>query len=129
MNTSSHGEVHEDRQSLWILVIPPAIWALHFIGSYAGAAVWCGAIGRDRPLGILGVIFAVATVLAVAGIGAAGWAGWKRYKHPSSGDTHHQDTAEDRHRFLGLATVLLATLSAIATLYAAIAVALIGGCL
>lgn len=128
MNASSHSEMHEDRQSLWMLVIPPAIWALHFVCSYAGAAVWCGAVGRDQPLGMMAVAFAVLTALALAGIVAAGWGGWKRYQHGSSDQSHHEDTPEDRHRFLGLATALLAALSALATLYVAIAVALIGSC-
>jgi hypothetical protein len=127
MNPSIHSNVHEHRQSLWPLVIPAAIWAFHFVGSYAAAAVWCGAVGRDQPLGIIGIAFAVVTVLAIAGIVAIGWGGWKRYQHGSS-DLSHQDTAEDRHRFLGLATFLLAALSAIATLYVAVAVVLIGSC-
>jgi hypothetical protein len=128
MSSTFHRDVHEDRQSLWMLVTPPAIWALHFLASYAGVAVWCGTVGRDRPLGMLGIVFWIFTAFAVAGIVLAGRKGWRRNRHGSTGQTHHQDTAEDRHRFLGLATVLLAALSAVATLYVAIAFALIGSC-
>jgi hypothetical protein len=42
--------------------------------------------------------------------------------------SHHKDTPEDRHRFLGLATLLLAVLSAVSILYTAVAVARLRGC-
>lgn len=128
MTPTPHPVVAEDRQSLWPMTIPPAIWAIHFLATYTGVAIWCGKAGRHSSLGFLTVGFIALTALALAGIAAAGWRGWQRYQHGQVVPSHHKDTPEDRHRFLGLATVLLAGLSATAVLYAALAIAVIKGC-
>jgi len=132
MSTSARSTTAESRQSLWSLVIPPAIWLGHFLVSYGVAALWCGTADRTAALGNLGVGFGVFTACAVTVIAVAGWRGWTRYRYPGARreavPSHHRDTPEDRHRFLGLATALLAALSAIATLYVAIAVAVVGNC-
>lgn len=125
-------DVREDNQSLWALTIPPCIWIGYFLASYIATALWCGTAGRDAPLGPVAVGFAAATVVALAAMAVAGRSGWRRYKHPGplveTAATHDRDTAEDRHRFLGLATVLLAALSAIATVYVALSVILLPNC-
>jgi hypothetical protein len=67
--------------------------------------------------------------VALIAIAIVGWEGRRRHRHPSSAlstsgtetTTHDLDTHEDRHRFLGFATLLLAGLSAVAVLYAAMA--------
>jgi hypothetical protein len=59
------------------------------------------------------------TAAAVAAIVAIGWIGYQRHAHGHASAPHDDDTPEDRHRFLGLATVLLAGLSAVATSYTA----------
>jgi hypothetical protein len=132
MTRVPHADVAEDKQSLWALAVPPSIWFAHFLASYIGVALWCGNAGRDGSLGWVALGFAVVTVIAMSGIVAAGWFGWRRYKHGNEEGgavpSHHRDTPEDRHRFLGLATVLLSGLSAIATLYVAVAVAITGNC-
>ena len=60
------------------------------------------------------------TVLALIGIGLNGWSGWRRHRFGEESLPHDFDTPGDRHRFLGFATTLLAVLSAIATMFAAI---------
>ncbi|HET9216227.1 MAG TPA: hypothetical protein VFR18_04570 [Terriglobia bacterium] len=88
--------------------------------------------GPSASLGSLGVGFGIVTAFVLVVIAAAGKKGWTRYRHAgddsSTVPSHHKDTPEDRHRFLGLATVLLAALSAVATLYVAMAVAILGNC-
>lgn len=113
-------ETHESRQSLWRLAWPPLIWATHFMLSYLTAAVWCAKVaGRDGPLGGARAAIAGYTVVALAGIAAVGWRGWRRHTFDGSETQHDFDTPADRHRFLGFATVLLAGLSATATIFTA----------
>ena len=110
---------HEDRQSLWLLTFAPAIWAGHFVLTYATAAVWCTKISRDGSLGALHEVVTTFTVVALAGIAVIGLLGWRRHQYgeEDASAPHDADTPEDRHRFLGLATLMLAALSAVATLY------------
>ena len=113
----------EEHQSLWLLTFAPAIWAGHFLLSYATASLWCAPRPSSRAIGPVPDVVAVLTIAALAGIALVGWAGWQRHSlgGVSSGAPHDEDTPEDRHRFLGLATLLLAALSAVATIYVAAA--------
>jgi hypothetical protein len=124
-------EISEERQTLWLLTVSPTIWAVHFLLSYIGAAVWCGKFaGRDAGLGTIRTVIVVLALVALAGITLAGWRGWKKhsYGHGASQPPHDQDTPEDRHRFLGFATVLLSALSAVATIYVTMSTFFIGSC-
>lgn len=121
-------DVDEPRQSLWALTVGPGIWAAHFLSSYIAAAVWCGNVGAHARFGSVTLIFAVVTVLALAAVAWVAWGGWTRYNHGDAVPSHHKDTPGDRHRFLGLATLLLAVLSALSILYTAMAVAMLQGC-
>jgi hypothetical protein len=123
MSTRGAHPLHESRQSLWLVVVSPAAWAVHFVASYATASVWCARFAlRDGPLGTARVAIAAYTVAALLLIAATGWRGYRRHMFGDSDRTHHGDEAEDRHRFLGIATVLLSGLSAIATIFTALAV-------
>jgi hypothetical protein len=121
-------DVDEPRQSLWALTAGPAIWAGHFLASYVAGAVWCGNVGAHARFGSVTVVFAAASVLALAAVAWVAWGGWKRYNHGEAVPSHHKDTPEDRRRFLGLATLLLAGLSAVSILYTVLAVAMLRGC-
>ena len=129
MIPESKDVIAEDRQSLWLLVVSPTIWAAHFLVSYIGAAVWCGTIAE--PTGGIGGIRALIlglALLSLAGIAFTGWRGWRKHRHGEGKPPHDRDTPEDRHRFLGFATVLLSGLSAIAVVYVAISTLFIGSC-
>jgi len=126
-----------DRGSLWLLTIAPVIWAAHFLSCYMTAAVWCARFAA--PGGALnGIRTAIAwyTAAALIGIAVVGWEGFRRHSYPSTGlgtggteaTTHDLDTREDRHRFLGFATLLLSGLSAVAVAYAAFAATLFDTC-
>jgi hypothetical protein len=116
---------------LWALAASPAIWAAHFLLSYATAAVWCAKVAGVGG-SLLGARIAIGafTAVALAGIGYVGWDGHRRhrYGHGGGSEPHDDDSPEDRHRFLGYATVLLSALSAVATIYAALVVIFIGSC-
>jgi hypothetical protein len=120
----------EEHQSLWLLTIAPAIWGGHFLASYIAASVWCSRFSGDGTLGPIPQLVAALTVLALAGIALVGWGGWQRHSYGELREPvpHDEDTPEDRHRFLGLATLLLAGLSAVATMYVAAAASFFGTC-
>ena len=71
---------------------------------------------------------AVYTVLALMGIGVTGFIGYRRNRFHHSTMPHDRDTPEDRHGFLGFATLLLSGLSFIATLFVALAAYFIKEC-
>jgi hypothetical protein len=119
-----------DHYSLWLLTIAPTIWAAHLLLCYITAAIWCakfvasgGALGGTRSA----IVWY--TALAFVGIALTGWEGFRRHRYPSTAHgvggtettTHDLDSVEDRHRFLGFATLLLAGLSAVGIFYAALA--------
>ena len=118
-----------DRDSLWALTVAPTIWALHLLLCYATAAIWCARVAQPGgPLGGVRTAVAWYTVAALAGIVAVGWGGFRRHRYGTEATTHDLDTKEDRHRFLGFATLLLSGLSGVAVLYVAIAASFFETC-
>ena len=114
-------ETSESNQSLWLLTVSPTIWAAHFMLSYATASIWCGKlVGPGGSLWQVRIAIAVYSVVALAGIGITAWIGYRRHSYGESALPHDADTPEDRHRFLGFATLLLSGLSGVATVYAAL---------
>jgi hypothetical protein len=114
-----------DKGSLWLLTIAPTIWAAHLLLSYITAAIWCARYAdRNDPLNGIRTAITWYTVAALVGIAIIGWEGFRRHRLGAGGteaSTHDLDSPEDRHRFLGFATLLLSGLSAVAVLYAALA--------
>jgi hypothetical protein len=124
-----HEVLPERRETLWMLVASPTIWAAHFLLSYATAAMWCGMVaGPYGSLWTARIAIGVYTVAALAGIGMLGFTGYRRHRHGASAPPHDADTPEDRHRFIGFSTFLLSGLSAVAVIYAALAAVFIEGC-
>lgn len=122
-------ELTEEKESLWILTSSPTIWAAHFLLSYITAAIWCAKVaGRDGSLAEVRAAIVVYTVLALIGIGITGWIGLRMHRFGTATVPHDFDTPEDRHRFLGFATLLLSALSAVATLYVALAAVFVRNC-
>lgn len=120
--TQALHETHESNQSLWLLTIAPSIWAVHFLASYLTAAIWCAkVVDRSGSLETVRILIGVYTLVALSGIGWIGWHAYQRHSHGEGETPHHDDTPEDRHRFLGFATLLLSGLSFVATIYVAMA--------
>jgi hypothetical protein len=124
---------------LWLLTVAPTVWAAHLLLSYITAAIWCAKFAG--PAGSLnGIPQAIAwyTAIALAAIVIVGWEGWRRHQYPrgpsdpkpsgTETTTHDLDSREDRHRFLGFATLLLSGLSAVGVLYAAMAATFFDTC-
>jgi len=115
------GETHEERQSLLLLATSPLLWVGHFLACYLTAAVWCAkAAGEAGALGWVPAAIGAYTVAALAGIALTGWKGYRRHTFGAPEPPHDADTPEDRHRFLGFATLLLSGLSAVAVVYVAL---------
>ena len=123
MKSESH--IDEDRQSLWLLTISPAIWAAHFLLSYLGASLACGA---GLAITLVHTAVGAGTMLALAAIAFIGWQAWQRLNYGDEQAPHDADSPEDRHRFLGLATLLLSMLSAIAIIFATVSVFMVTTC-
>src|SRR5688572_3022577 len=116
----------ERHENLWILTFAPAIWAVHFLLSYATVAVWCAkAAAADARLGDARMAIGIYTAAALGAIAIVAWSGWRRQDapgfHTPPGEIEAAaDTAADRRQFLAFATLLLSGLSAVATLYVAL---------
>jgi hypothetical protein len=106
--------------TLWTLIAPPTVWALHFLLCYVYAAVRCAKAGPLQPLDDVRVVVAIATLVALGLVAATGYIAWAQARLEGGTPPHDESTREDRHRFLGAAKLLLAGLSFVAIVYTAI---------
>lgn len=113
-----------------LLAMGPAVWAVHFLLSYVTVAVWCAKFvpSLAASLGTARWLIGAYTVAALAGIAWIGFVGWRRHRMGEGGAPHDEATDLDRHRFIGFATMLLAGLAFVATLYVALTIVLIPAC-
>ena len=118
----------ERHESLWMLALSPTIWAAHFLLCYVTGAIWCAKVPALAPLGGVRTAVVVFTIVALAGIAVTGWIGHRRHSYGAAELPHDDDTPEDRHRFMGYATLLLSGLSALAVIYAALVVVFVRTC-
>ena len=119
----------EGQASIWMLTVSPTIWATHFSVCYVTGAVWCAkAPSAIVSLGGVRTVVLIATLVSLAGIALTGWWGYRAHHFGHAGVPHDDDTPEDRHRFMGFATLLLSGLSALAVIYAALVVVFIRTC-
>jgi hypothetical protein len=119
----------ESKESLWLLIVSPMIWAAHFLLSYITAAIWCAKFApRYGSLEPVRWAILAYTLVALVGIALNGRSGLRRHRFGSESLPHDFDTPGDRHRFLGFATALLAGLSAVATVFAALVVVFFEDC-
>ena len=126
---SAQESLPERPSYLLLLAASPTVWAAHFLLSYCTAAVWCEKFATESgSLGSAGVAIWVFTTVALAAIAGIGWHAWRRHRYGDSELPHDFDSPADRHRFLGFACALLSGFSAVAVLYSALAVALVGSC-
>jgi hypothetical protein len=117
-------ELRDKATSLWILAAPPSIWGAHFLLSYITAAIVC----EKSPSVSAQVAIAVYTAGALVAIVLFARWGWRHHAEGGATLPHDDDSPEDRERFLGFATFLLSGLVAVAVIYLALSVALVGSC-
>ena len=116
--------------SLWIMVAAPTVWAAHFLLCYWAAAVWCAKVtDGPGPLGPVRLTVAALTILALGLIGWLAWHAVRRYQGALLIDDQLTgDSEAERTRFLGHATLLLASLSAVAVVFDAMPVLVFETC-
>jgi hypothetical protein len=121
--------VSETHQSLLRLVAPPMLWAGHLLLSYCTAAIYCEKIAPNGgSLGGARIAIAAYTLVALASLIWMSVAAYRRHTYGDASLPHDFDSPEDRHRFLGFATLLLAGISIVAVLYQSLPAIVIGTC-
>ncbi|GFE76511.1 hypothetical protein [Novosphingobium sp. TCA1] len=124
--TDERRKWHERLQvTLWTLIVPPTVWAVHFLFSYLWAAVSCAKAGFFAEFPTL---FVIGTVLALMAIALSGWIAHRQTRQRGDPPPHEQGTDIDRLRFLAKSTLLLAGLSFVGVLFTALPVVFIGDC-
>jgi len=118
--------VAEEHQSLLSLTASPVAWAAHFLLSYVTGAIWCAKVGGS--LGPVRLAVGLYTAVALTIIVVVAWHAWRAHTYGGETAPHDADSPEDRHRFMGLATLLLSGLSGVAVCYAALVVLFVGAC-
>ena len=89
------------------MIVPPTVWAGHFLFCYLWVAVSCAKLGAFPRFTLA---FVIGTGVALAIIAASGWIAWIQSRTPGDPPPHDEGTDIDRLRFLAHATVLLAAL-------------------
>jgi hypothetical protein len=116
--------------SVWIMAASPCVWALHFLFSYWAAAVWCAKVA-ERFGSILPVRLGVGA-LTVAALALLAWIARhavRRYEGRLLIQEHLTEPSEaERTRFLGHATLLLCSLSAVAIVFDAMPAVVFNSC-
>jgi hypothetical protein len=111
--------------SLWIPLIAPAVWAVHFLACYVTTAIACakpetqGAAIADIRVPII-----LYSVLGLAAVLAGMHRGW-RQRSMRAGS---RSTEAAQHRFLADVTLLLGALSAVAMIYVALPAMFFASC-
>nr|WP_093007676.1 hypothetical protein [Sphingomonas palmae] len=108
--------LRERRVTLWTLIVPPTVWAVHFLFCYLWVAVSCAKQGGFARFPIA---FVAGTILALGIIVASGAIAFVQSRTPGDPPPHDESTGIDRTRFLATATLLLAGLSFVAVLFTA----------
>lgn len=108
-------------ESLVMVAASPTVWAVHFLACYVTASVWCAKQTTAlAPLFTVRVTIAVYTAVALLVIAVVGGIGFRAHRLHGEPAPHDDDTPEDRHRFMGYATLLLSGLSAVAVVFSAL---------
>lgn len=112
--------------SLWHMILPPVVWAVHFVTVYSLTAVFCARLGAPLTARLwTGAL----TVVALALIVWLGWHAWHQWEEQSLSRALDAPTDQHRDRFLGHVAWLLALISAIGVVFTALPALLIAGCL
>lgn len=105
------------------------IWAVYFVAVYSLQGLGC-VEGWQFAGGAVNPLTAAMVALTAVALAAIAWNGrnaWRAFTRAGTDDTQAADRRE-RARFLGLLGVWVATLSFIATVYAAIPILMLDPC-
>jgi hypothetical protein len=122
-------ETAESRQRPWLIAVAPTVWFAHFLACYLMGAVWCAKVaGPGGPLGPVSWAVAGFTAAALLLVAWSAREGLRLQRLARSGPPYEGDTPRERSGFLGLSTLLLSALSAVAVFYVGAAAVFIGSC-
>lgn len=123
--------VHERRGgTILILVIGPTIWALHFLGVYVTAAIFCAKTSGDVELWPVRVAVVVLTLVSLVGIAVAALRAWRKWGVSLDRDLDYEAPSPvERRRFLSHAALMLNALSAVSVIYTALPAVFMASCL
>ena len=111
---------------LWLPIIAPVVWALHFMTCYVWAALACGRFAGS-PDDLRAPIL-IATGVAGSLIAVCFAYGFHRHGRRWPDQPNDDGTPEDRTRFMAVTTMLLAALSLVGTVSVGLAALAMGGC-
>lgn len=117
--------IRDLKVTLWTLIVPPSVWAVHFLFCYLWVAVSCAKLGAFPRFP---AAFVIGTGVALAIILASGAIAWWQARTPGDPSPHDEGTDIDRLRFLATSTLLLSGLSFIAVLFTAAPALLLTDC-
>lgn len=120
MMRALHRRVRWRESNLWMLIVPPTVWALHFLLCYVYAAIRCAKAGPLATLDDVRVVIVAATAVALLIVSASAFVAWAQMGIEGGPPPHDESSLADRHRFLATAKLLLAGLSFVAIVYTAI---------
>jgi uncharacterized membrane protein YgcG len=122
-----------DRKTVpfWLLGVPVAAWALHFLSSYVAAAVYCAKstaldTAASTPISTARWLIVAITILTVAVTSLAAVRGYAAL--PAAGVSEPTGGSGEDNRFLGSVLLLLCALSAVAMLFVAAVAFSFGDC-
>lgn len=116
----------DPQDSLWRMILPPTVWAIHFVTVYGLTAVICAKTAAADTARI-GIVAASAVALSV--IAVSGWRAWRQWDYPEGQDkVHDGKTDQARREFLGHVAFLLAVISAIGVIFATLPAVWIATC-
>lgn len=117
------------RDNLWTLIIPPLLWATHFLVSYIVVAIGCAKAGsRFATIDGPRTAIAVVTLIVLVLIGNSGRRAWREWRRCHGELPHDRSAASQRERLLEFASVLLAALSFVAVVFVALPIVLFADC-
>lgn len=105
---------------MWHLGLSPLVWSIHFLFAYILAAVWCAKFaGRGGDLQEVRLGILIATIFSLLVVGREIFIGYLKHTFGDEAPPHNEATPGDRERFLGLARLLISSLSFLAITYTA----------
>lgn len=113
------------KTTVWILIISPLTWAIHFQGTYIALAIACARAQDAYTITRIGTL--IFTLLCLFVLLREVILGWRKHSL-GTGSPPERSTALDRERFLGLSRLLISSLSILAVIYTAYTVTVFRSC-
>jgi hypothetical protein len=128
MRRALHHRARWRESNLWALIVPPTVWAVHFLFCYVYAAIRCAKGGPLQTLDDARLAIGAATAVALLVVAASAYVAGAQMGVATDPPPHDESTTADRHRFLATAKMLLAALSFVAIVFTAMPAFIFANC-